>query len=152
MAAGGPVIVDLGIAIRLDEARTEITATGQFVGTPDFIAPELLDGADPDPQADVFSLGLLLYYCLTGKVPWEGTTNRPALLMAVRGEEVDTSDLPISSEFRAILARAVARDRSSRFLHAAELRDTLAGTPEYRSLGGAEITVVDSRGADSPSA
>jgi serine/threonine protein kinase len=145
MADRGPVIVDLGIAIQLDEARTAITVTGQFVGTPEFIAPELLDGGDPDPQADVFSLGLLLYYCLTGKVPWEGMADRPAVMMAVRTEEVDTSDLPISPEFRGALARAVARDRGSRFLHAAELRNALAGTPEYRSLGGADVTVVKSR-------
>ena len=73
-------------------------------------------------------------------------------MMAVRTEEVDTSDLPISPEFRGALARAVARDRGSRFLHAAELRNALAGTPEYRSLGGADITVVKSRGAANPSA
>lgn len=143
MADRGPVIVDLGVAVRLDEHRKSITVTGQFVGTPDFIAPELLDGGDPDPQADVFSLGLLLYYCLTGKIPWEGMTDRPVLMMAVRGEEVDTSDLPVSPEFRGALARAVARDRGRRFAHAAELRDALAATPEYRSLGGAGITRAD---------
>jgi len=143
MADRGPVIVDLGVAVRLDEHRKSITVTGQFVGTPDFIAPELLDGGDPDPQADVFSLGLLLYYCLTGKIPWEGMMDRPVLMMAARGEEVDTSDLPISPEFRGALARAVARDRGRRFAHAAQLRDALAGTPEYRSLGGAGITRAD---------
>jgi len=143
MADRGPVIVDLGVAVQLDENRMSITVTGQFVGTPEFIAPELLDGGDPDPQADVFSLGLLLYYCLTGKVPWEGMIGRPALMMAARTEEVDTSDLPISPEFRGALARAVARNRDRRFSHAAELRDALAGTPECRSLGGAGITRAD---------
>jgi serine/threonine protein kinase len=143
MADRGPVIVDLGVAVQLDENRMSITVTGQFVGTPEFIAPELLDGGDPDPQADVFSLGLLLYYCLTGKVPWEGMIGRPALMMAARTEEVDTSDLPISPEFREALARAVARNRDRRFSHAAELRDALAGTPECRSLGGAGITRTD---------
>ena len=136
MADRGPVIVDLGIAVQLDEHRQYITVMGEFVGTPEFIAPELLDGGDPDPQADVFSLGLLLYYCLTGKVSWEGMDGRPALMMAARTEEVDTSDLPVSPEFRAALARAVARDRDRRFSHAAELRDALAGTPEYLSLAG----------------
>lgn len=143
MADRGPVIVDLGVAVQLDENRKSITVTGQFVGTPEFIAPELLDGGDPDPQADVFSLGLLLYYCLTGKVPWEGMIGRPALMMAARTEEVDTSDLPISPEFRGALARAVARNRDRRFSHAAELRDALAGTPECRSLGSAGITRAD---------
>jgi hypothetical protein len=68
---------------------------------------------------------------------------RPALMMAARTEEVDTSDLPISPEFRGALARAVARNRDRRFSHAAELRDALAGTPECRSLGGAGITRTD---------
>jgi hypothetical protein len=64
-------------------------------------------------------------------------------MMAVRTEEVNTSDLAISPEFREAVARAVARDRGRRFLHAAELRDALVATPEYQSLSGTDITVAD---------
>jgi serine/threonine protein kinase len=136
MADRGPVIVDLGIAIRLGEHDAAITEAGQFVGTPEFMAPELLEGRDPDPQADIYSLGLILYYCITGKVPWEGMAGRPALMIAIRTEDVDMTDLPISPEFREALARAVVRDRDTRFSHATDLRDALTETPEYRSLAG----------------
>jgi len=134
MADRGPVIVELGIAVTFDITLATITRAGQFVGTPEFMAPELLEGHAPDSQCDIYSLGLILYYCLTGKTPWEGTDGLPALMMAARADEIDMTGLAISAEFQEVLSRAAARDRASRFSRAADLRNALTETPEYRSL------------------
>ena len=135
MADRGPVIVDLGVALSLEQ-RDPITQVGQFVGTPEFMAPELLDGHDPDPLADIYSLGLILYYCLTGKTRWAGVAGAKALMMGSHGEDLDLTKLAISPELRDAVTRAAAHDRAARFAHAAELGDALAATPEYRSLAG----------------
>ena len=58
-----------------------ITATGQFVGTLDYAAPEQFEGGGLDPRADVYSLGCVLYECLTGEVP-HPRENQAALVYA----------------------------------------------------------------------
>lgn len=135
MADRGPVIVDLGIALRADTGTPGLTHTGQFVGTPAFMAPELVEGRQPDPRADIYALGLVLFYCLAGRGPWEDLVNQLAIIAAVINEQVDLTNLPISPEFRQVLGRALAKDRDERFPTAADLRDALTETPEWRLVG-----------------
>jgi serine/threonine protein kinase len=133
MADRGPVIIDLGIAIRSD-ASTAITRAGQLIGTPAYMAPELINGSDPDPRADQYALALVLYFCLVGKTPWDELAGAPAVIMAVMSEQVDTSVLPVSAEFRHALAVALSRNPGDRHASAAAFRSALEGTPEWRSL------------------
>jgi hypothetical protein len=64
----GPRITDFGLARPSDPSR-RLTATGELFGTPAYMAPELLRGEEPTPAADVYSLGAILYECLTGTPP-----------------------------------------------------------------------------------
>ena len=128
MASRGPVIVDLGIALRLDPDEPELTGAGQFVGTPAYTAPELINGQRPDQRADIHALGLVLYFCLTGHNPWDSLGNQMA---AIVNEDLNLSRLPVSDGFREVLARALARNREDRFPDARALRDALSGTPEW---------------------
>ena len=135
MADRGPVITDLGIAFRAGTGVTQLTAAGQFIGTPAFMAPELIEGREADPRADIYALGLVLYYCLTGKNPWTDLPNALAVMRAVVSEPVDLSGLTVSAEFRATLGQAIARDPGNRFPTAAAFQDALLRTPELRSIG-----------------
>ncbi|OAI45328.1 hypothetical protein AYO44_02685 [Planctomycetaceae bacterium SCGC AG-212-F19] len=71
---GEPVIMDFGIARRTDKDGERLTRTGQLMGTPEFMAPEQARGDTEatGPLSDVFSLGVILYRLLAGRVPFEG--------------------------------------------------------------------------------
>src|SRR5437867_4812247 len=64
---------DFGVTKRL-HSGAGLTRTGQFVGTVDYVAPEQIRGEDVDGRADVYSLGCVLYRCLTGEVPFPRET------------------------------------------------------------------------------
>jgi serine/threonine-protein kinase len=132
MTNRGPVIIDLGIAFQ-PTAGAELTAAGQFIGTPAFSAPEVITGREPDSRADIYALGMVMYYCLAGRNPWEDMTNPLSVMYAVLHERLDLSGLEISEPFRAVLEKAIARDPEDRFANAAALRDALRQTPEWRA-------------------
>src|SRR5262249_41417762 len=71
---GEPVVMDFGLARRFDE-DTHLTAPGRLLGTPGYMSPEQVDG-DPKkmgPVSDVYSLGVILYQMLTGRLPFQGS-------------------------------------------------------------------------------
>jgi len=139
MADRGPVITELGIALQRDTAASALTDTGVIIGTPPFMAPELLRGGVADPRSDIYSLGLVLYYGLVGKLPWEDLPNVLAIMNAVLADGIDVSDLGISQQFRAVLETATAPERTDRFRDAAALGDALRQTPEWRALQTARV-------------
>ena len=104
-------------------SRSGLTETGQFVGTIDYIAPEQIQGKSVDGRADIYSLGCVLYECLTGQVPfrkdvdaaviWAHVEELPAPPSAVR------PDLP--PEIDEVIARALAKDPDDRYQTSHEL-------------------------------
>jgi serine/threonine protein kinase len=125
----GPVIIDLGLARFTAREDTIITQVGAVVGTPTYMAPEQFESLPVDIRADIYAIGLLLYFSLVGNTPWEG---EPMVAMAAQivNSGLDVSTLPVSPEFRAVIARATAIDREQRFAHAADLRAALAALPD----------------------
>lgn len=65
---GEPVVIDFGIASALDSPS--VTASGAVLGTPGYLAPEVLEGAEAGPEADIFALGATLAYASTGRHPY----------------------------------------------------------------------------------
>jgi serine/threonine protein kinase len=68
--SGRPVLTDFGIAHAA--SGTKITLAGSVIGTPEYMSPEQAEGKDLDGRSDIFSLGIVMYECLTGKVPFKG--------------------------------------------------------------------------------
>jgi DNA-binding response OmpR family regulator len=68
-------VMDFGIARRLTAASGNLTKEGFLVGTPQYMAPELLMGAKPGVRTDLFAVGVVMYECVTGRLPFEGETS-----------------------------------------------------------------------------
>jgi eukaryotic-like serine/threonine-protein kinase len=69
-ADGTAALSDFGLALARDSTR--LTEEGRVVGTPHYLAPELIEGREPTRASDVYSLGCLLYECITGRPPFAG--------------------------------------------------------------------------------
>ncbi|WP_243719709.1 serine/threonine-protein kinase [Actinomadura sp. KC06] len=106
----GPRVIDFGIARALDSSDGP-TRTGQFIGTPAYIAPELMHGEDVTPAADVFSWGCVVAYAGTGRAPFGGGT-LPEIIQRVTSAEPDLDGLEPS--VRDLVARSLAKDPSGR--------------------------------------
>ncbi|WP_398692031.1 protein kinase domain-containing protein [Streptomyces atratus] len=105
LAADGPRLIDFGIARAVED--TYLTGTGRAVGTPGFMAPEHLLGNQAGPASDVFSLGAVIAYAATGRLPF-GTGVPHAVNYRVVHEPPDLSELPVP--LAALVADCLAKD------------------------------------------
>lgn len=121
-------IADFGIAKADDQ--TELTREGSLLGTASYLAPEQLTGGDVDARADLYSLGLVMYECLTGRVPFEGDNGAAVALARLHTTPVDPrrirSDIP--PRLAVALMRSLERDPDQRFSSAADFRAALLRT------------------------
>ena len=115
---------DFGVTKRL-ETGAGITRTGQFVGTVDYVSPEQIRGEDVDGRADVYSLGCVLYRCLTGEVPFPRDTEVATIYAHLQDPPpVPSERLPgLGHGFDAPIARALAKLPAERFDTCRDLAD-----------------------------
>ena len=109
MTEGEPVVIDFGIASALDSLS--VTASGAVVGTPGYLAPEVLEGGQAGPEADVFSFGATLAYAATGRQPY-GQGPASAVAYRVVHHEPDLAGVPEWLE--PLLRRCLAVDPAAR--------------------------------------
>ncbi|HRH43462.1 MAG TPA: serine/threonine-protein kinase [Pyrinomonadaceae bacterium] len=120
-ADGVPKLLDFGIA--KDSSSQNLTQVGGVIGTPNYLAPEQLEGRMATEQTDVWALGVLLYKMLTGKVPFE-SDYFDTLLSQIRigkFEAPETLNSAIPKVVADIVRKCLARDLSQRYQTAQEL-------------------------------
>ncbi|WP_030827584.1 MULTISPECIES: serine/threonine protein kinase [Streptomyces] len=125
----GPWIIDFGIARAADS--TQLTRSGGFIGTPQFMSPEHANGQDLTPATDVFSLGLIAAVAATGRHPY-GDAGSLTLATKIANSEFRPPDLTAYPEpLRAVLERTLAADAAARPTPSelAELCHELSGRP-----------------------
>ena len=114
-------LADFGLT-KHAQSRSGLTHTGQFVGTVDYVAPEQIEGRPVDKRADVYSLGCVLFECLTGVVPYHKESDVAVLWAHVQEPcpAIGTlrSDLPAGMD--EVVERAMAKSPDDRYQTAAQ--------------------------------
>jgi serine/threonine protein kinase len=124
-------ILDFGVS-KFDPEVTgdaRVTAEGATLGTPAYMAPEQLGGdGEIDARTDVYALGVVLYECLTGAIPYSASSLPELAMRIYEGHYTPLRGLrpDVQPEFESIVARAMARDKNQRFATARELGVALA--------------------------
>ncbi len=120
-----PKVLDFGISkLTQDDSLESLTASGAVLGTPHFMSPEqVLAMSSCDARSDQYSLGAILYQCVTGRRPNEGTPLYSLLQRTVLGEFPKPTELEpgVPSQFEALVLRAMALRPENRFASAREL-------------------------------
>ena len=131
--SGQVKLVDFGLA-RLHEAASELTTTGNILGTPAYLSPEQCRGDSATPQSDQYSLGCTLYHLLTGRPPF-AAPNMAALLQGHLNTPLpdpgpEVPDLPAA--LLRVLKRATAKRPQDRFPDCARLAQALSAVLDGR--------------------
>lgn len=113
-------VADFGIAA-LESAQEK--KSDQTVGSVHYIAPEQARGEQPDPRSDIYSLGVVMYEMLTGKMPYDGDTAEQVAMKHITGHPVPPQELnpDIPEELAAITLKAMNSDINARYQSASEL-------------------------------
>ena len=119
-------LTDFGIA-RILASEERMTMTGALVGSPNHMAPEIVEGKEADERSDIFSLGTILYWLATGKLPFAAPNPTATLRRAIIGEFTDPRELSprISSKLAALLSRCLCSEPAGRPASAVEVRTTI---------------------------
>ncbi|MFI6408222.1 bifunctional serine/threonine-protein kinase/ABC transporter substrate-binding protein [Streptomyces sp. NPDC050548] len=112
LALDGPRLIDFGIARPTAAEETELTSDSMVVGTPGFLSPEQARALPVGPASDVFSLGCVLAYTATGRLPF-GTGTADALLYRTVHDTPDLDGIE-DAELRSLLARCLAKEPGAR--------------------------------------
>ncbi|MFC2166205.1 protein kinase [Acidobacteriota bacterium] len=148
---GSARIMDFGIA--RSTTGKGLTDKGVMIGTPEYMSPEQVEGKEIDQRTDIYSLGIILYEMLTGRVPFEGDT---ALTVAVKHKTEEPKEPKeyneqISDDLNGIILKCLEKEK--RYQSAGELRSELENIeegipisdtvlPKRRTVTSKEITVT----------
>ena len=144
------LLTDFGIARLLDEVS--LTSSGTALGTPHYMAPEIVKGSSGDHRSDIYSLGILLYEMVVGEAPYEADT--PYGVMIKQANEPLPSprqrnpELPL--EVEAVLLKALAKEPDDRYQSAALLEGDLRMLPDFDSTIPLPASIKDSYIATGP--
>ena len=127
-------IVDFGIA-KMSDIETEgapgrkLTKTGMIFGTPEYMSPEQAAGKELDHRVDVYALGIILYECVAGRVPFEGDTFMGVLTQHLFAELPPIREInpkaSISKELELVIRKALAKDPDDRYQDTEQLAEAI---------------------------
>ena len=126
------VVMDFGLAKerRAEGELQKLTATGIILGTPEFMSPEQLRGKTLDARTDIYSLALLVYEMLTGKLPFLGRTQQELMIARLRNDPIplrrSRADLAFPEAVERVLNKAMQRSPEARHQTTLEFAEAFA--------------------------
>ena len=134
-------VTDFGIA---RAGASEITQTGSVLGTAQYLSPEQAQGLDVTAASDLYSVGVMLYEALTGRVPFEAETPVAVALKQISEQPRPPSQLnpEVSPALDAVVLRALVKDPANRFGSASEFSRALDAAEADPAEGGLGLTAA----------
>jgi len=150
---GNARIMDFGIARSI--IGKGITGAGVMIGTPEYMSPEQAEVKEVDQRSDIYSLGVILYEMVTGRVPFEGETPLGIAMKHKSETPKDPKELnaQIPEDLSRVILRCLEKDKEKRYQSAGEVRSELINiekgiptteieVPKRKPLTSREITVT----------
>lgn len=138
-------VVDFGIAKAADNEAQKVTKTGLVVGTPEYMSPEQLAGDKLDGRSDLYSLALVTFNMLTGKLPFPSESAQEAMIMRLTDRPRPLAemkpDVAWTAEVQAVMDRALERDASLRYQTAGDF-----GRDLYRAVAAMPVSAAAEAG------
>ncbi len=137
-------IMDFGIA-KIASGAVNLTTTGQFLGTPNYMAPEQIKGAPVDGRTDIFGAGICLYECLTRRKPFGGDSLTSISYKIVHEPFPPLREInpQIPEGFEDIALRCMAKDPAKRYQRARDLANALRALIRGEQPAAAEPMQVE---------
>src|SRR5690606_5836228 len=135
-------IADFGIALATQDFSKKLTSTGEFVGTPGYLSPEVCLGKTVDQRSDIFALGIVLYEMLSGSIPFTDESPLGLMLEVVKAEIPDIRGLnaDVDPQTAEILGRMLAKEPADRFQDCHELSAALQAQPLVAKGGTVQLS------------
>lgn len=136
---GQPVIMDFGLALTRGAHRVTYSNLSATMGTPDYMAPEQIEGQRGDQRTDIYALGTIMFEMLAGRVPFIGDNNMAVMSQHLHGTvpRLDKINSSIPPQLAAIVATCLARDPNSRYADMPALIDALEHPEKV------DVTILD---------
>jgi serine/threonine-protein kinase len=142
---GQPVIIDFGLALTKASHRVTYANLSATAGTPDYMAPEQVEGQRGDRRTDIYALGIILYEMLSGHTPFEGDNNLAVMAQQLRtsAPRLDKAARGVSPALAAVVARALRKKPEERY------EDALSFVAALETPGSADLGILDEVGGAS---
>ncbi|MEC4017366.1 protein kinase domain-containing protein [Streptomyces sp. H27-D2] len=138
-------VMDFGIARAMQSGVTSMTQTGMVVGTPQYLSPEQALGRGVDARSDLYSVGIMLFQLLTGRLPFEADSPLAIAYAHVQEEPVAPSSInrSISPAVDALIARALRKNPNERFPTAESMRDETSRVMRTGNTGATPLIISE---------
>ena len=126
-SSGNAKLMDFGIARPTDDSSLDHAEAGMIIGTPDYQAPEQVEGREPTPRSDIYALGLLIYETFAAERPFTGDKPSERMLQRLDEHPQPLSELrpEVPTALERVVARCLQRDPDDRYPSAAALLEEL---------------------------
>lgn len=150
-------VLDFGLAKYVSENKTidsSLSSAGLIMGTAAYMSPEQARGQQVDERTDIWSLGVVLYEMISGKLPFSGETTSDVIASILKSDPAPLNDLAASipGELQSIVSKAISKDISGRYASTAEMLADLQRVQKQTDSLFEHPTALDLDPASSPAA